>query len=121
MVVVFLLAGVATSYFVKVGFSSVFEAFQTFLTFFQGALLALLLCGMLSRRVTQWGGVAGMLVGIGAAAMLHYFETPYLWVAWWSFVAALATTIAVSLMTRPFDDDRLRGLVYWLPSEEAPS
>ena len=38
---VFLLAGVATSYFVKVGFSSVFEAFQTFLTFFQGALLAL--------------------------------------------------------------------------------
>ena len=42
-----------------------FDAFQTFLSFFQGSLLALLLLGMLWRRTTQWGGLSGMLVGVG--------------------------------------------------------
>ncbi len=126
LVVVFLAGGVAGAYFVRESFDSVFEAFQTFMTMFQGALLALLLLGMLSRRVTQWGGVAGMLIGVGTAATLHSLrwilgpehEVAYLWVAWWSFAAALGTTILVSLVTRPFDEERLRGLVYWLPVDE---
>ena len=50
---VLLLAGGALfSFQVKTRFASVFEAFQTFLSFFQGALFALLLFGMLTRRAT---------------------------------------------------------------------
>jgi Na+/proline symporter len=56
---------------IKTGFGSIFEAFQTFLSFFQGPLLALLLLGMLTKRTTGWGGVAGMLVGVGTAAVLN--------------------------------------------------
>ncbi len=118
LVVLFLIGGVAGSYPVYNGFNSVFDAFQTFLSFFQGALLALLLLGMLTRRTTQWGGVAGMVVGVGSAVVLHLFGLSFLWVAWWSYVAALVSAIAVSLVTRPHSEERLRGLVYGLPAHE---
>ncbi|MHC4400089.1 MAG: sodium:solute symporter family transporter, partial [Planctomycetota bacterium] len=58
LVVVFLVAGAIAAYFIVPQYGSVFEAFQTFLTFFQGPLLVLLLLGMLTKRVTQWGGLA---------------------------------------------------------------
>jgi SSS family solute:Na+ symporter len=130
LVVVFLVAGAAVAYFVVLKFDSVYKAFQTFMTFFQGPLLALLLLGMLTRRATQWGGLAGMLIGVGTAAVMHSvqfwpgeYEIPYLWVAWWSFVAAVGGTMLVSLITRPYDRERLRGLVCWIPAnnEEAPA
>jgi SSS family solute:Na+ symporter len=63
LVIVLIVVGAALSYQVKVRFGSVFEAFQTFLSFFQGALFALLLFGMVTRRATAAGGVAGMLAG----------------------------------------------------------
>ena len=126
LIVLFLVGGAAGSYFVRAYFGSVFEAFQTFLSLFQGALLALLLLGMLFRRINGAGGVAGIVVGVGLAFFLHgwkylgadHAEISYLWVAWWSFVAALVATTLVSLMTEPYDEERLRGLVYSLPSEE---
>jgi SSS family solute:Na+ symporter len=126
LVVGLLLGGVAISYPVKAGFGSVFEAFQTFLSFFQGPLLALLLMGMLTRRATPWGGVAGMLLGVMTSAVLNSAGwllgmpkgIPYLWVAWWSFVVALVAVALVSLFTRPHEAERLRGLVCWLPAEE---
>jgi SSS family solute:Na+ symporter len=140
LVVLFLVAGTAVGYFVVLRFESVYKAFQTFMTFFQGPLLALLLLGMLTRRATQWGGLAGMLVGVGTAATMHSAKflfdrqhgilfprfdleqgIPYLWVAWWSFVAAVVGTIVVSLLTRPYDKERLRGLVCWIPANKEPS
>ena len=68
-VVGLLAGGVLVSYEVKTRFASVFEAFQTFLSFFQGALFAVLLFGMLSRRATPLGGVFGMAAGVAAAAV----------------------------------------------------
>jgi len=126
LVVVFLAAGAVVSYLVIPVFNSVYEAFQTFMSLFQGPLLALLLLGMLTRRATQWGALAGMLVGVGAAVGMHSIrfilgpehKVPYLWVAWWSFAAAMVGTIVVSLMTRPYDKQRLRGLVCWLPADQ---
>jgi SSS family solute:Na+ symporter len=133
LVVVFVLGGVGASYLVEWKFESVFDAFQTFLSFFQGSLLALLLLGMLWRRTTQWGGLAGMLVGVATAAGVQFHkpllrcftdwpyaegETSFLWVAWWSFAAAMLSAVLVSLLTRPYDAERLRGLVCWIPSEE---
>jgi SSS family solute:Na+ symporter len=124
-----LVGGGLLSYPIKTQFGTVFEAFQTFLTFFQGPLLALLLLGMLTRRATPWGGLAGMAAGVATAVVLNAAETllgvaggvPFLWTAWWSFVAALGVTTLVSLVTRPHSEDRLRGLVCWLPAREEES
>ena len=121
LIVVFLLGGALASFYVRDAFKSVFEAFQTFLSFFQGALLALLLSGMLSQRTTQWGGLVGLLVGIGAAAIMTFNGVLFLWTAWWSFVGALLAVIIVSAVTRPYDEERLRGLVCWLPAAEQES
>ncbi len=124
LVVGLLVGGGLLSYPIKTRFGTVFEAFQTFLTFFQGPLLALLLLGMLTRRATQWGGLAGMLAGVLTAVLLNAAEplfgvtggVPFLWTAWWSFVAALGVNALVSLLTRPYEEARLRGLVCWLPA-----
>jgi solute:Na+ symporter, SSS family len=125
LVVALLLGGAILSYPIKTRFGSVFEAFQTFLTFFQGPLLALLLMGMLTRFATAKGGFAGMIGGVLTAVVLNSAETlgigsgvPFLWTAWWSFVAALLVTVFVSLVTRPYDEERLRGLVCWIPVKE---
>ncbi len=124
---VFILCGVAASYLVDRWFESVFDAFQTFLSFFQGSLLALLLLGMLWKRTTQWGGLAGMLFGVCTAAAVQFHrplfgldgETSFLWVAWWSFAAAIVSAVLVSLLTKPYPEERLRGLVCWLPAKES--
>ena len=118
LIIVFLLGGAIVSFQVRESFGSVFEAFQTFLSFFQGALLALLLLGMMSRRVTQWGGLFGLILGVTVAVVLYLFNFLFLWTAWWSFVAALIGTIVVSLCTKPYGNKRLHGLVCWLPAEE---
>jgi SSS family solute:Na+ symporter len=114
LVVVLLAGGALFSYQVKTRFGSVFEAFQTFLSFFQGALFALLLFGMLTRRATAKGAVVGMLVGVGAAAVLTASGQLYLWTAFGSFAAASIALIAVSLVTERKSDDELRGLVCWV-------
>lgn len=113
-VVVLLAGGALLSYEVKVRFASVFEAFQTFLSFFQGALFALLLFGMLTRRATPAGGVAGMLTGVAAAGVLNGAGVLFLWTAWWSFVAASVALLAVSAFTKAKSEDELRGLVCWV-------
>ena len=69
-----------------------------------------------------------MLLGVGTAVVLHaarfvlgpQHAVSYLWVAWWSFVAAIAGTVVVSLFTRPYSEGRLRGLVCWIPVREEP-
>ncbi len=132
LVVAFLAAGAIVAYVIRPMFGSVYEAFQTIMTVFQGPLLALLLLGMLTRRTTQWGGLVGMLIGVGTAVAMHSvrlfpfilghkLEISYLWVAWWSFVAAVLGTIVVSLLTRPYDKERLRGLVCWIPISQEPT
>ena len=77
LIVFFLLGGALASFYVRDAFKSVFEAFQTFLSCFQGALLALLLGGMLSRRATQWGGLIGLLAGIAVARLLTWYEVHF--------------------------------------------
>jgi SSS family solute:Na+ symporter len=114
LVIIMLVVGAIVSYQVKMRFGSVFEAFQTFLSFFQGALFSLLLFGMVTRRATAAGGVAGMLVGVGTAAVLNQLGYLYLWAAFWSFAAASGTLLAVSALTPRKTDAELRGLVCWV-------
>ena len=119
LIPVLLLAGVGVSYPVQQGFGSVFEAFQTFLSFIQGPLLALLLFGMLTRRANATGGLIGMTGGVISAALMTFSESlfgveggiSFLWVAWWSFVVSMAGVGLGSLLKPPYSEDRLQGLI----------
>ncbi|RKZ10143.1 hypothetical protein DRQ32_07500 [bacterium] len=100
-------------------FEGIYIAIQTFLSYFQGPIFAILLLGVLWKRVTQWGGLAGFLGGILSSFLMYQFEDSlfsiqdaFLYVSWWSFVAGFIITIVVSLFTKPHPDDRLAGLVY---------
>ncbi|MCA9147767.1 MAG: sodium/solute symporter [Planctomycetales bacterium] len=116
LIVIFLAGGAIASYEIQQRFTTVFTAFQTLLSLYQGALLSVLLLGMLSRRVTQWGGFAGLIVGVTSASLMHYQGVHMLWVAWWSFVAAVCANVGVSMLTKPHDDERLQGLVIGMQS-----
>lgn len=107
----------------------IFETMQWMLANFQGSFLALLLFGMFSRRATGTGGLAGIVVGLGAAVFLNWekdrlfghrapggdwvpYANPYLHIAWWSFAAACVAIAAASFLTRPHPAGRLEGLVF---------
>jgi SSS family solute:Na+ symporter len=105
-------------------FAGVYVAIQTFLSFFQGPVFSILLLGMFWPRATQWGGLAGLVGGIGTSALLYTFkdslftiQDPFLYVSWWSFLAGVLLNVAVSLATRPHPNGRLAGLVYRLPRD----
>ena len=121
--VALLALGVITSPVSKY-FEGIYVAVQTFLSMFQGPVFSILLLGIFWRRITQWGGLAGLVGGIGSAALMHVFKDkiftindPFLYVSWWSFVTGLVIAVLVSLITVPHPDQRLTGLVFGLPDK----
>ncbi len=91
---------------------------QTALSLFQGPTLAILLIGIVWRRATQWGGLAGLVLGVCFTTILNGVEDlfpsddPFLFVAWWSFVFSSIVTVVVSLLTPREPDEKIRGLVW---------
>ncbi|UCF37549.1 MAG: Na+/galactose cotransporter, partial [Acidobacteriota bacterium] len=113
-----LVFGVATSP-VSSAFPGIYVAVQTFLSFFQGPVFAVLLLGIFFKRITPWGGFVGLVGGISASALMYLFkeglftiEDPFLYVSWWSFVTGVILTVLVSAVTRPHREEDLTGLVY---------
>jgi SSS family solute:Na+ symporter len=92
---------------------TIYDAFQTYLSFFQGPTLALLLFGLLGRWATPAGGLAALLFGVATSTWMHLeggFH--FLHAAWWSFCAATTALIAVSAKTRGLPDPQLETLVF---------
>jgi len=80
-------------------YATIYDAFQSYLSFFQGPTLALLLGAVLWRRVSPAGGGACLIGGIGLSAMLHNLGgIHWLHVAWWSFVCSILLLVLVSLL-----------------------
>lgn len=110
------LAGVFAEYFGKN--DSVYEFLQTALSMFQGPVFAILLLGIMWKRATQWGGLAGLVLGVGFTTILQFTEglfkseSGFLFIAWWSFVFSIVVTVIVSLITPPEPDEKIRGLVF---------
>lgn len=116
--VVILIFGVISSPLTQ-KFHGIYIYLQTLNAFIQGPILAILLLGMFWPRTTKWGGLFGLLGGICLAALMYIFkntlftiEEPFLYIAWWSFVGAMIITYAVSLFTKPYPMEKIRGLVY---------
>jgi SSS family solute:Na+ symporter len=124
-----LCAGVATA---KLSEGGLYDYVQTLYSYVQGPTLAILVLGIFWRRCTAaagfWGFIAGVAVAVGLHAWhesaslgpLFTIKRPFLYVSCWSFLLSFAACIAISLVTRPHDEERLRGLVYGLVVPEAP-
>ena len=115
---VLLIIGVATSP-ISSDFPGIYVAIQTFMSYFQGPLFAILLLGIFWKRTTQWGGLSALVIGIGSAIFLNVFkqrfftiEEPFLYISWWSFLVGFIINILVSLVTKPHTKDQLEGLVF---------
>jgi SSS family transporter len=106
-------------------FESIYGLTQTLLSVFQGPSLAIILIGMLWKRATGMGALAGLIGGVSFSVILlqtqkyasednklFVSDEPFLYVAWWSFVFAIVATVVVSLLTKPKTDEELQGLVY---------
>ena len=100
-------------------FGNIYNAIQSIFSLIQGPSLAILLLGILWRRATGAGGLAGLVSGVLLCVILNLesmagifaSEEPFLFVAWWSFVFTLLVTVVVSLLTPPESAEKLRGLV----------
>ena len=120
-----LLLGVVTSP-INDRYEGIYVAIQTFLSIFQGPIFSVLLLGILWKGTTQWGGLAGLVGGMMSSGLMYWFkgylftiEDPFVYVSWWSFVAATIITVSVSLFTQPHPEIRLQGLVYRLKPLQA--
>ena len=133
LTVLFLLAGLLYATQAR-RFKTIYDNMQTLFSLFQGPTLALLLSGMFTRRATRPAGIAGLVSGVLFAGVLTWgrgalpfleelftygLEDPYLYVAWWSFAAAVLVIVLVSLFTKAPGPEELRGLVYGLLPKEA--
>jgi len=91
---------------------------QTVLSLFQGPTLAILLLGILWPRANRWGALAGLILGVlfcfamWCVPDLFPAEDPFLYIAMYSFIFALVVTVAVSLLTPPEPEEKIRGLVW---------
>ncbi|MFC1607519.1 sodium/solute symporter [Candidatus Latescibacterota bacterium] len=104
-------------------FPTIYGYFQTVFSIFQGPLLAIIGLGLLWPRATGIGASFGLVLGVMTSSTLFWmkdliFSTsePFLYIAWWAFIAALFITVAVSLMTKPdYSKHRMvsRGTAHW--------
>lgn len=100
-------------------FPGIYVAMQTLLSIFQGPTFAITLLGIYWKRANQWGGLFGLLGGVGISTSLFVAtELSFLYIAWWSFTGAVLITIIVSLLTKPEPIEKLEGLVYGLVMRE---
>ena len=100
-------------------FPGIYVAMQTLLSIFQGPTFAITLLGIYWRRANRWGGLFGLLCGVCVSSGLFLFsDWSFLYIAWWSFVAAVVINVAVSLLTRPEPLEKLVGLVYGLSDSD---
>ncbi len=111
-------------------FPSIYGYFQTVFSFVQGPLLAIILLGLLWRRTTAQGALAGLGFGVMVSATLFFvrdmiFTTPepFLYIAFWAFVGGFTATVVTSLLTTAPPAEQLEGLIFTMngSSKEARS
>ncbi|HET9401325.1 MAG TPA: sodium:solute symporter family protein [Candidatus Acidoferrales bacterium] len=135
---------VAAAYLAN-NFNNIMDMLQLVFAFVNAPLFATFLLGMFWKRATGHGAFFGLLSGTLAAATHHALTLPTgaasgikggwiatlhvypsemaqnFWAAIYAWTTCFIVTIVISLMTRPEDESKLRGLVYSLtpkPEEE---
>jgi SSS family solute:Na+ symporter len=135
------LLSVAFAYFVA-AFNNIMDVLQLVFAFVNAPLFATFLLGMFWKRATGHGAFFGLLSGTLAAALhhgltltegaapgvkgggiavLHSYPSQMaqnFWTAIYAWGVCFLVTIVVSLLTRPRQDEDLRGLVYALTEKD---
>jgi len=100
-------------------FPGIFVALQTLMSLILPPTFAILLLGVLWRRITRNAGLIGLLAGVAGWIVMFLFqgilfgvEEPFLYMAWWAFVLTFAVTVIVSLLSEPEPQRSLDGLVF---------
>ena len=79
-------------------FATIYEAFQSYLSFFQGPTLALIAFGVFWPRANPTGGVACLACGIAtSAALTATGGVHFLHVAFWSFAVSCVALVVGSV------------------------
>jgi len=124
-------------------FNNIMDLLQLLFAFVNAPLFATFLLGMFWKRATGHGAFLGLIAGTLAAAVHHGLSLPQgsqpgikgawlhlvrvypsemtqnFWTAIVAFTACLATTVLLSLATRPRNESELVGLVYSLTARPA--
>jgi len=119
-------------------FNNIMDLVQLLAAFVNAPVFATFLLGMFWKRATGHGAFAGLITGTAAAMLHHGLTLPIeanpgihggwitvvhhypsdmaqnFWTAIFAFSINLIVTIAVSLVTRPYPESDLVGLVYSL-------
>jgi SSS family solute:Na+ symporter len=119
-------------------FNNIMDFLQLIFAFVNAPLFATFLLGMFWKRTTGHGAFTGLVAGTLAAAFHHGLTLPQgavpgikggwisvvhsypsemaqnFWTAIWAWSTCFLVTLVVSLVTRPHNEDSLRGLVYSL-------
>jgi solute:Na+ symporter, SSS family len=130
--------------YVATRFNNIMDMLQLVFAFVNAPLFATFLLGMFWKRTTGHGAFLGLLSGTAAAALHHGLTLPAgaavgvkggwfgaihiypsemaqnFWTAIFAWITCFLVTIIISLLTRPREEEELRGLVYALtprPSE----
>jgi SSS family solute:Na+ symporter len=119
-------------------FNNIMDMLQLVFAFVNAPLFATFLLGMFWKRTTGHGAFFGLLSGTGAAALHHGLTLPTgaevgvkggwlgaihtypsemaqnFWAAIFAWTACFVVTILISVMTKPRNEEELKGLVYSL-------
>jgi SSS family solute:Na+ symporter len=139
--VVGIVIGIGTA-FIASGYSNIMNYIQLLFSFFNAPLFATFIVAMFWKRTTPWSGVAGLAAGTIGAAVMHFagYHIGYFYPhqvldpthatinaqmlnfygAITAFVADLVVTVLVTLVTKPKPVSELGGLVWGIPSPDAP-
>src|SRR5437762_884549 len=123
-------------------FNNIMDMLQLVFAFVNAPLFATFLLGMFWKRATGHGAFTGLLTGTAAAALHHGLTisagavrgaiggrltirhvypsemAQNFWTAIFAWTTCFLVTILVSLATRPYEDQKLVGLVYALTKHE---
>lgn len=124
MTIVLTIWGVGFACLLLQSSKGIYAIFQTLLAFIQGPALAVLLCGVLSRRATAGGALFGFLAGLFTTVTLFLFnqqafcdlvgttrlfqrEDEFLYFSLWAFLVSVVGIFAVSYNQRPESEEKL--------------
>ena len=126
--VVGIVISVATAFIAK-GYSNIMNYVQELFSYFNAQLFATFIVAMFWKRMTAWAGFWGLLSGMLAAFTTHELyvqkvvhfgsdQSANFGQAIVAFLVDAAVSVGVTLVTRPKEDEELRGLVWGLTRKE---
>lgn len=93
-------------------FGGIYFFIQTLLSLFQGPMLALLVLGAFTTRVTPMAGVLTIVTGVLTAALLMWGDMNMLYVAFFTFLYSIGCLLLTSLFTPRKSAAEIDHLVY---------